>query len=394
MIESSTPLPALYHMTSHDLTFSQSGKAVLIRQSSFQKERAYLAIGCWWSWMRTRGALELGPICELCLATTCSSLMTLHRSHDARHHLSISFRAGEKASFSSISNTSPFHPTLTMTKNHPSLRPKTESPVPSTDDNTMQPPSTSSTSTTPVWADAAAEQRAWPGGLLEPTQGDTLFSSSMFARSISTAPPAVPPKVPETFLTPAAAAATASPTPSPPKQQQQQQQQQGKQAPARSSYSTEPADYTQPFCTFLTSNPTVYHAVAAVAADLTAAGYTRLSERDVWKLELGGKYFVERNGSSLVAFAVGEAYEAGNGAAILAGHIDALTAKLKPIPKLRTKAGYEQLGVAPYAGALNDTWWDRDLGVGGRVLVKEDGKIVTKLVKLDWPSEFLTTITG
>lgn len=153
-----------------------------------------------------------------------------------------------------------------------------------------------------------------------------------------------------------------------------------------------PEKYTKPFTDFMTANPTVFHAVDAVAKDLEKSGYKKLSERDSWDLKQGGKYYVERNGSSLIAFAVGEGYEAGNGAAVVAGHIDALTAKLKPIPKLRTKAGFVQLGVAPYAGALNDTWWDRDLGIGGRVLVKEHGKIVTKLVKLDWPIARIPTL--
>ncbi|KAF1991155.1 peptidase M18, aminopeptidase I [Aulographum hederae CBS 113979] len=150
--------------------------------------------------------------------------------------------------------------------------------------------------------------------------------------------------------------------------------------------------YAEPFCNFLTENPTVFHAVSALAKDLEAAGFSKLSERDTWKLKTGGKYYVERNGSSMIAFAVGEQFEPGNGAAILAGHVDALTAKLKPVPRLRTKAGYVQLGVAPYAGALNSTWWDRDLGVGGRVLVKESGKIVTKLVKLGWPIARIPTL--
>ncbi|KAF2113664.1 aminopeptidase I zinc metalloprotease-domain-containing protein [Lophiotrema nucula] len=153
-----------------------------------------------------------------------------------------------------------------------------------------------------------------------------------------------------------------------------------------------PEKYTKPFTDYMTANPTIFHAIDAVAKDLEKAGYTKLSERDDWGLEAGGKYFTERNGSSLIAFAVGEGYKAGNGAAIIAGHIDALTAKLKPIPKLRTKAGFVQLGVAPYAGALNDTWWDRDLGVGGRVLVKEGNKVVTKLVKLDWPIARIPTL--
>ena len=157
--------------------------------------------------------------------------------------------------------------------------------------------------------------------------------------------------------------------------------------PEVQSSSFDAAAYTKPFVDFMTANPTVFHAVSAFAKELEDEGYVKLSEREVWKLKNGGKYYVERNGSSLIAFIVSDDYVAGNGAAILAGHVDALTARLKPIPKLRTKAGYVQLGVAPYAGALNNTWWDRDLAVGGRVLVREGGKIVTKLVNLGWPSK-------
>lgn len=74
---------------------------------------------------------------------------------------------------------------------------------------------------------------------------------------------------------------------------------------------------------------------------------------------------------------------------MIASHIDALTARLKPVSKKETKAGYEQLGVAQYAGALNSTWWDRDLGVGGKILVRDPqtGKVTPKLAKLDYPSE-------
>ncbi|KAH6638737.1 aminopeptidase I zinc metalloprotease-domain-containing protein [Boeremia exigua] len=197
-------------------------------------------------------------------------------------------------------------------------------------------------------------------------------------------PPPVPPKIPEDppapYRLPAPKPASSHPwlpAQLPP-------------APVREKARAE--QYTKPFTDFMTANPTVFHAVDAVAQDLEKDGYKKLSERDAWDLKAGGKYYVDRNGTSLIAFAIGDKYEAGNGAAIVAGHIDALTAKLKPIPKLRNKAGYLQLGVAPYAGALSDTWWDRDLGIGGRVLVKEHGKIVTKLVKLDWPIARIPTL--
>lgn len=154
--------------------------------------------------------------------------------------------------------------------------------------------------------------------------------------------------------------------------------------------------YTQPFLSFISENPTTFHAVATVCKRLESRGFTNLSERDSWtsKLSRGGKYCFTRNGSSVIAFVVGNNYESGNGASVIASHIDALTTRVKPIPTLSTKAGYIQLGVAPYAGALNNTWWDRDLGIGGRVLVKNSktGKIETKLVKLGWPIARIPTL--
>ena len=154
--------------------------------------------------------------------------------------------------------------------------------------------------------------------------------------------------------------------------------------------------YTQPFLSFISENPTTFHAVATVCKRLESHGFTNLSERDSWtdKLSRGGKYCFTRNGSSVIAFVVGNKYESGNGASVIATHIDALTTRVKPIPTLSTKAGYLQLGVAPYAGALNNTWWDRDLGIGGRVLVKDSktGKIETKLVKLGWPIARIPTL--
>ncbi|OJD19206.1 hypothetical protein AJ78_00819 [Emergomyces pasteurianus Ep9510] len=159
---------------------------------------------------------------------------------------------------------------------------------------------------------------------------------------------------------------------------------------------TSPESYAQPFCDFMTSNPTIFHAVASFCSQLDDHGFTRLSERDVWSstLKRGGKYYCSRNGSSLIAFTIGSNYESGNGFGIVAGHVDALCAKLKPVSKLDNKAGFVQLGVAPYAGSLSSTWWDRDLGIGGRVLVRdaETGVVESKLVKLDWPIARIPTL--
>lgn len=172
----------------------------------------------------------------------------------------------------------------------------------------------------------------------------------------------------------------------------QQSEEDNKPAPSQIDVDS----YTQPFISFLSQNPTVFHTVAFFADRLQHHGFTKLSERQSWagKLHKGGKYFVERNGSSLIAFAVGKNYRSGNGTAIIASHVDVITTRLKPVSSLPTKAGYIQLGVAPYAGGLNNTWWDRDLGIGGRVLVKDSktGKITSKLVKLGWPIARVPTL--
>lgn len=156
-----------------------------------------------------------------------------------------------------------------------------------------------------------------------------------------------------------------------------------------------PDAFTQPFCDFLCENPTVFHAADFFERKMASVGFERLSEREDWskKIVPGGKYFVGRNGSSVIAFAVGKAYKPGNGFAMVASHIDALTSRLKPVSTKPNKQGFVQLGVAPYAGALNPTWWDRDLAIGGRVVVRDEaGRTTTRLVKVGYPIARIPTL--
>ncbi|PTB78455.1 peptidase M18, aminopeptidase I [Trichoderma longibrachiatum ATCC 18648] len=85
-----------------------------------------------------------------------------------------------------------------------------------------------------------------------------------------------------------------------------------------------PEAFTKPFCDFLRENPTVFHTVEYFKTKLRQSGYVELPARDSWadKIQPGGKYWVTRNGSSLIAFAVGKSYKPGNGEFITAGRID------------------------------------------------------------------------
>ncbi|KAI4342507.1 hypothetical protein MLD38_027129 [Melastoma candidum] len=139
---------------------------------------------------------------------------------------------------------------------------------------------------------------------------------------------------------------------------------------------------------FLNSSPTAFHAVDEAKRRLRDAGFDQVSERDDWKLEAGKKYFFTRNHSTIVAFAIGRKYVAGNGFHIVGAHSDSPCLKLKPVSKVK-KGGYLQVGIQTYGGGLWHTWFDRDLTVAGRLMIrKEIGDSVSyshKLVRLEDP---------
>ncbi|KAK4244177.1 peptidase M18 [Corynascus novoguineensis] len=145
------------------------------------------------------------------------------------------------------------------------------------------------------------------------------------------------------------------------------------------------------FLDFVNASPTPYHAVASSAALLDAAGFTKIQERDNWAstVKPGGKYYTTRNGSSVVAFAVGAQWKPGNPIGMVGAHTDSPCLRVKPVSK-RTANGYLQVGVETYGGGIWHSWFDRDLSVAGRVLVRQSNgegeeNFVQKLVKVDKP---------
>ncbi|EFA80282.1 aspartyl aminopeptidase [Heterostelium album PN500] len=123
------------------------------------------------------------------------------------------------------------------------------------------------------------------------------------------------------------------------------------------------------FINFIDNSPSPYHAVAVLADVLKQKGYVQLSEKTKWDLKPNGKYFFIRNQSCLSAFCVGGRFVAGNGFAITAAHTDSPNLKVRPISKVES-VGYLQVGCETYGGGLWYTWFDRDLTLAGRVIVK------------------------
>ncbi len=132
---------------------------------------------------------------------------------------------------------------------------------------------------------------------------------------------------------------------------------------------------------FIESSPSCYHAVENMRKELSAQGYEQLLEGKAWELKVGGKYYVIRNGSSIVAFRIPKADF--TGFQIMASHSDSPCFKIKENPEMEAEGHYVKLNVEKYGGMLCAPWFDRPLSVAGRVVVREGDKIAMKLVNVD-----------
>ncbi|MGI6009898.1 MAG: M18 family aminopeptidase [Ruminococcus sp.] len=132
---------------------------------------------------------------------------------------------------------------------------------------------------------------------------------------------------------------------------------------------------------FIEKSPSCFHVTANMADILEKSGFHRLYEREAWKLEEGGKYYVMRNDSSLAAFSIPE--KEWKGFRIMASHGDSPSFRIKENPELELEGRFVRMNVEKYGGMLMSTWFDRPLSVAGRLLVQKEAGIVSRLVNVD-----------
>lgn len=129
---------------------------------------------------------------------------------------------------------------------------------------------------------------------------------------------------------------------------------------------------------FLDSAHSFYHSTAYLSRELDEAGYIRLNESADWDLVPGGKYYINRGGSSILAFRVPAAPR---GFMISATHIDHPTFRIKVNGDLI--GIYTRVATERYGGMILAPWLDRPLSIAGQAMVETENGLETRLVDID-----------
>ena len=136
-------------------------------------------------------------------------------------------------------------------------------------------------------------------------------------------------------------------------------------------------------CEFIDASPSPFHVCATVAERLRAAGYTELAETDRWSDAAIGRFFTIRAGS-LIAWNASGGHQPFR---IIGAHTDSPNLRVKQSPD-RVVAGWQVVALQPYGGALLNSWLDRDLGLSGRISLRDKDSqsgIAHLLVRIDEP---------
>lgn len=138
---------------------------------------------------------------------------------------------------------------------------------------------------------------------------------------------------------------------------------------------------------FLYTSPTAYHSVKTVKERLDSNGFSEVKESDKWNLQKDGKYYIIKNDSALIAFTVGNGELEEDGFKLIGAHTDSPGFRIKANPEMVAEGKYLKLNTEVYGGPLLYTWFDRPLGIAGKVSLKGKSplKLEVKLVNINKP---------
>ncbi len=129
------------------------------------------------------------------------------------------------------------------------------------------------------------------------------------------------------------------------------------------------------------SSPSAFHATEEVKRILAGQKFVELGEADAWKLKSGGRYYVVRADSAVIAFVAGSEPVEKSGFRIAGAHTDSPGFRIKPAPEMLAEDKYVRLNTEVYGGPILGSWFDRPLAIAGRV-VTDSGKMMAPAVRL------------
>ncbi|MGB4812389.1 MAG: M18 family aminopeptidase [Methylophilaceae bacterium] len=145
--------------------------------------------------------------------------------------------------------------------------------------------------------------------------------------------------------------------------------------------SSQAIQHAQDLLNFIDASPSPWHVVNNVAARLKAQGFKPLIENQAWQFKKNGKYYVVRDGASIIAFIMGNQPIVDSGFKMVGAHTDSPGLRLKPKAAFASQ-GIAQMGVEVYGGPILATFTDRDLSLAGRVMVRNGEAIQARFVHI------------
>ena len=121
---------------------------------------------------------------------------------------------------------------------------------------------------------------------------------------------------------------------------------------------------------FINNSPTAFHAAETLKKEFKNAGFKELDPQQKWNLKEGSKYFISRNDSALIAFITGSDF-LNQGFRIISSHTDSPALKVKPDPVIKSD-GHYLLNTEIYGGPILDTWYDRELSLAGKIILRAE----------------------
>ena len=132
---------------------------------------------------------------------------------------------------------------------------------------------------------------------------------------------------------------------------------------------------------FIDECPSTYHVAKNCSEILEENGFERLIPQEKWNLKKGGKYYVKKSNSTVVAFTLGTDINLKKGFKIFGSHTDSPGFRIKPNPEMITE-NILRLNTEVYGGPILSTWFDRPLSIAGRVVVKSDNIFLPKTIRV------------